>query len=117
MAMELSKPAILASVAYLVMAFVILVPLDNRKNCDPTKDSSCYNFGRRVLTLIIMLIPIGLSIYSINCMVIGKCIIWSWVNSVFIALWVLLFIVAIVMSSEQQAGLIEQESIYVVQNI
>ena len=114
MAIELSKPAMLASVAYLVMAFVILVPLDNRKNCDPAKDPSCYNFGRRVLTLIIMLIPIGLSIYSINCMVIGKCIIWSWVNSIFIALWVLLFIVAIVMSTQQQAGLIEQENIYVV---
>lgn len=117
MAFELSKPAMLASVAYLIMAFVILVPLDNRKNCDPSVDSSCYNFGRRVLTLILMLIPIGLSIYSINCMVAGKCIIWSWVNSVFIALWVLLFIVAIVMSSEQQGEIIsaEQESVYMVE--
>jgi len=119
MAFELSKPAMLASVAYLVMAFVILVPLDNRKNCDPASDPSCYNFGRRVLTLILMLIPIGLSIYSINCMVAGKCIIWSWVNSIFIALWVLLFIVAIVMSSEKQGQLValqeEQDSLYVVE--
>ncbi len=109
MAFGLSKPAILASVAYLVMAFVILIPLDNKKNCDPASDPSCYNFGRRVLTLVLMLIPMGLSIYSINCMVAGKCIIWSWINSVFIALWVLLFIVAIVMSSEQKGQLISQE--------
>jgi hypothetical protein len=109
MAFELSKPALLAAVAYLVLAFAILLPLDNRKSCDPAADPTCYNFGRRFLTLILMLIPIGLSIYSINCMTVGKCTVWSWVNSVLIALWVLLFLVAIVTSQENQVGLAQQQ--------
>lgn len=104
----------LAAVAYLVLAFAVLLPLDNRKTCDPTSDPTCYNFGRRFLTLILMLIPIGLSIYSINCMMVGKCTVWSWVNSVLIALWVLLFLVAIVMSSESQSQLAQQERIVMV---
>lgn len=109
---QLSKPAILASVAYLIMAFIILIPLDNGK-CDPQK-GDCYNFGKRILTLLLMLIPIGLSIYSINCMVVGKCIIWSWVNSIIIAVWVLLFLIAIVMSTENRSKLAE-DSIVIVQ--
>ena len=97
--MNLTRPALLAAVAYLVLAFAVLLPLDNNKNCDPNVDPTCYNFGRRFLTLILMLIPIGLSIYSIQCMTVGKCYVWSWVNSLFIALWVLLFLVAIVLSN------------------
>jgi hypothetical protein len=93
---ELSKPAVLASVSYLIMAFVILLPL-NQGKCDP-KDPECYTFSKRIMTVIMMLIPIGLSIYSINCMMVGKCSVWSWVNSIFIAIWVLLFLVATVLS-------------------
>lgn len=109
--MDLSKPALLAAVSYLVMAFVILLPLNNGK-CD-SKDPACYNFGKRVLVLILMLIPIGLSIYSINCMVAGKCLVWSWVNSIFIAIWVLLFIIAAVMSTDTQS-FYEQQGLIVI---
>ena len=103
MRFHLTKPAMLAAVAYIIMAFVILIPLDN-KRCDALNDPSCFNFGKRILTLLLMLIPIALSIYSINCMMVGNCVLWSWVNSVFIALWVLLFIVAIVMSADNRAA-------------
>lgn len=101
---SMSKPALLAAVAYLVMAFVILLPLNGP--CDPN-DPMCYTLPKRILVVVLMLIPIGLSIYSINCMVQGNCIVWSWVNSIFIALWVLLFLVATVMSfdnRQQQFG-------------
>lgn len=114
MAFELTKPAVLAAVSYIVLAFAVLLPLDNRRDCDPASDQTCYNFGRRFLTLILMLIPIGLSIYSINCMMVGKCVVWSWVNSVLIALWVLLFLVAIVTSQENQRTS-SQQAIMVVQ--
>ena len=93
---NLSKPAMLAAVSYLIMGFVILLPLNG--SCDPARDPVCYNLPRRLLVLLLMLIPIGLSIYSINCMVVGNCMVWSWVNSIFIALWVLLFLIATVMS-------------------
>jgi hypothetical protein len=38
-------------------------------------------------------------------MVSGKCIVWSWVNSVAIALWVLLFVVASALSYDNQMEL------------
>ncbi len=109
MKFTLTKPAMLAAVAYIIMAFVILLPLDNRK-CDALNDPTCYNFSKRILTLLLMLIPIGLSIYSINCMMVGNCVLWSWVNSVIIALWVLLFIIAIVMSADNRAAADVQSS-------
>jgi hypothetical protein len=99
---ELSKPALLAAVSYLIMAFVILLPLNQGGKCDPN-DPECYSFSKRILTVILMLIPIGLSVYSINCMMVGKCTIWSWVNSIFIAIWVLLFLVATVLSLDARA--------------
>lgn len=101
-AIELSKPAMLAAVSYLVMAFVVLLPLEGSG-----ADKKDGGFGKRLMTVVLMLIPIALSIYSINCMVVGKCIIWSWVNSVVIALWVLLFLVAIVLSTERKAELVK----------
>ena len=57
MRFQLTKPAILAAVAYIIMAFVILIPLDNRR-CDALNDPTCFNFGKRILTLLLMLIPI-----------------------------------------------------------
>jgi hypothetical protein len=90
---------LLAAVSYLIMAFIIMLPLNG--SCDP-RDPGCYTFPRRLLVLLLMLIPIALSVYSINCMVVGKCMVWSWVNSLFIALWVLLFLIATVMSFDSR---------------
>lgn len=104
---NLSKPAVLAAISYLIMAFVILLPLNG--SCDPRKDSQCYNFPRRLLILLLMIIPIGLSIYSINCMVVGNCMVWSWINSIFIALWVLLFIITMVMSFDNQTIILQDD--------
>jgi hypothetical protein len=110
MTFNLSKPAMLAAVAYLVMAFIILIPIDGQCKAD---DKSCYNFPKRILIVLLMLIPIGLSVYSLNCMVIGKCVVWSWINSIFIALWVLLFLIATVMSFDQRRARVDE--IYIIQ--
>lgn len=112
---SLTKPAMLAAVAYLIMAFVILLPF-NIGDCDVTygEQQNCYNFWRRLLILILMLIPFGLSIYSINCMMVGNCIVWSWVNGVFVAVWVLLFILAAVMSYDTRKTSYSQQDIVVI---
>lgn len=100
MAFEITKPAMLAAVAYFVMAFAILLPFEGIP----------YDFGRRVLTFVLMLIPIGLSIYSINCMMVGKCVVWSWINAAIVALWVLLFLVAIVNSGAKPKDTFEEKT-------
>ena len=97
----LPQPAILAVISYIVMAVVIMLPL-NIGDYDPQyQETKNYNFGYRFLLLVILLIPMGLSVYSIYCMMKGSCVVWSWINALVIALWVLLFILATFMSSEQ----------------
>lgn len=107
MAFQLTKPALLAAVSYLILGLVILLPL-NIGGVDPVygEDLKSYNLARRVLIVIIMLIPIGLSIYSINCMMAGQCVIWSWVNALGVAVWVLLFLMASVLSYENRAPVV-----------
>lgn len=91
MAFTISKPALLAAISYAVMGFIILLPFNSIKS-----DGSIYtpSFSNRIIILILMIIPFALSIYSINCMIVGKCFVWSWVQSTTIALWTLLFILA-----------------------
>lgn len=92
--MTLTKPAFIASVAYLVLGFIVLLPL-NIGELDPNyPKEQKYDFWYRVLIVIVMLIPIALSIYSINCMVVGKCMVWSYINVIFICLWVIFFATA-----------------------
>lgn len=93
----LSKPAVLASVSYIILAFVVLLPL----GVNDKDNKNTYSLSKRIAIVLIMLIPIALSIYSINCMMVGKCEIWSWVQAIAIALWVLLFVIASLLSDDR----------------
>lgn len=86
---DLSRPAFLACISYLLLAFALVIPMGLN---DRTNDKPKYNFSKRIMVVIIMLIPICLSVYSINCMVIGGCNIWAWTQSIVLAIWVALFI-------------------------
>jgi hypothetical protein len=97
---QITKPALLAMISYIILSFVILLPLNNTYTNDAgqaVKDT----FWARVLLVIILLIPIALSIYSINCMVVGGCHIWAWIQGIIVAFWVLLFIIASIVVSEE----------------
>ena len=97
--LTVTKPALLAMISYVILSFVILLPLNNTYTNDAgqaIKDT----FWARVLLVIILLIPIALSVYSINCMVVGGCHIWAWVQGIIVAFWVLLFIIASIVVSE-----------------
>ncbi len=98
--MQLSQPAIIASIAYLFLAFMILLPFPHTgplENETKSKDSFAY----RLLILVMIIIPIGLSIYSINCMMVGHCVVWSYVQAIAIALWVMLFLLVSLLSTER----------------
>jgi hypothetical protein len=97
---DLSKPAFIAAVAYMIMALVILLPFDLSK-VDETQ-SKGYVFTERLFMLILLVIPVGLSVYSINCYVVGNCVTWSYINAILVAIWVLMFVLAAVMSSGVQ---------------
>jgi hypothetical protein len=60
-----------------------------------------YNLTERLFIILMMLIPFGLSIYSINCFVVGKCVTWSWIHAIIILLWVVLFVMGAVFFSRK----------------
>lgn len=97
---QITKPALLAMISYVILSFVILLPLNNTYTNDAGQAVQD-TFWTRVLLVIILLIPIALSIYSINCMVVGGCHIWAWVQGIIVAFWVLLFIIASIVVSEE----------------
>lgn len=91
--MHLTSPAYLAAVAYIFMAIVVFsVPFDTYG--EVTSDSY-HKLSNRVMFVISLVIPMILSVFSINCMASesGKwCTSWSWVQALLVAVWVAVFI-------------------------
>ncbi len=96
----LSKPALLASIAYVILAVMVMLPLGGT-DAERVKKMT---LTQRIVLVIVMLIPIGLSVYSINCMMVGKCYVWSWIQALAIAFWVLMFIVASMMAGSGEVS-------------
>lgn len=106
--MKLSRPAYIAFIAYLMMAVVILLPFNIKPALDPNNEtdiSTKYVFAQRLFLVVMMVIPFALSVYSINCFVVGKCWTWSYINAVLVVVWVLLFLLGTVISSQSQIEL------------
>lgn len=96
---KLAKPTIIAAIAYLIMGIMILLPM-NIGEYDPEYNTTQkFDLTYRILLLLILLIPIVLSLYSINCMVQGKCVLWSYINAVLICIWVIIFVAGSVYAS------------------
>jgi hypothetical protein len=91
----LSTPAVIALIAYLILALVIILPFEI-----PVKDDNTghivvlkYNFAERLLVLLLLTLPIALSIYSINCMVVGNCDLLSYLIAFLTVIWVAIMVV------------------------
>ncbi len=92
--LKLSNQAMVALVAGLSLAFAVLLPLDMVVYNEDTDKLELvpYNFGHRFLVVLLLCIPVALHVYTINCMVVGQCVIWSWIVAVLYALWIALFL-------------------------
>lgn len=102
---KLSKPAYISAVAYLIVVAMILLPFNIKNSLDiddETAISHKYVFTQRLFLVVVMSIPFALSVYSINCFVVGKCFVWSWLHSILVVVWALLFILGTVISSQSQ---------------
>lgn len=99
--MELSMPAVIAFVAYIILALVIILPFEFPVTDQETGKEYIvkYDFAQRLIVLLLMTIPIALSIYTIQCMMSGKCVLWSYVVSIITAFWVLLFLITAIVYS------------------
>lgn len=92
---KLRAPAFIAAAAYLVLVVVILLPFEFPAYDELTGEEYIvkYDVGQRIIALLLMTIPIVLSIYTINCMVAGNCLVWSYVVSIVTVIWVAIFII------------------------
>ena len=93
---RLTYPAIVALVGYAILIFIVLLPLDmyiyDEKSGRYVKQK--YGFGFRALVALLLLFPFILSIYTVNCIVVGNCIIWAWIVALLTLLWSILVVVA-----------------------
>jgi hypothetical protein len=92
---NLSTPAILAFIGYIVLALVVILPFKYPVVDQNTGEEYVvkYDFANRLVVLLVMAIPIALSVYSINCMMVGKCMIWSYIVAIIGVYWVALFVI------------------------
>lgn len=90
----LSTPAVMMLVAYCVMALIILLPLEMPVYDEQTGEYTVieYNFGHRILMLLFIAIPVIASVYSVQCMMVGECTVWSYIVSIVHVFWVAVFV-------------------------
>lgn len=95
----LQAPAYIAAVAYAVLVLTILFPFEFPAYDEVTGQEYIvkYDLGQRLIALLLMTIPIALSIYTINCMMAGNCMVWSYVVSAVTVVWVAIFVVTAMM--------------------
>ena len=86
----LSTPAVIAFVAYLVLALIIILPFEIPVKDDKTGEIVVlkYNFFERLLILLLISLPLAFYIYSINCMMVGNCEVLSYLIAFLTVIWV-----------------------------
>jgi hypothetical protein len=86
---HMTSPAVVALVGYAILVFVVLLPVDMYTYDDQKKGyaKQRYSLPHRLLVVLLLLFPFLLSVYSVNCMMIGNCVAWSWIVAVITVLW------------------------------
>jgi len=103
-----SNQAKLALVGYALLSISFFLPVNN-----PNEPPQEYNLSERLLSFIVMLLPITISVYTINCMVVGTerggmpCNVLAWLNSASVFVWcglILLFTLLLLNSNGKGNG-------------
>jgi len=91
-----SMQAVVAVLGYIILGVVVLLPYDMYVHDEETdtQEKRPYNAGSRILLLILLLFPFALGVYTINCMVVGGCTVWSWIVALATLLWAAIVIVS-----------------------
>ena len=86
---RITAPAIVTMVGYAILVFIVLLPVDKYTYDDKTGAyaKQRYSFPFRLLVALLLLLPFILSVYSVNCMMVGNCTTWSWIVALITLLW------------------------------
>lgn len=95
MSLQLAPPAHTALIAVVILAIALLVPTKiNVIDPDTGKLSVLeYDLKKRLAMIVLLSLPFAVHIYTINCMVVGKCNVFSWFIAALIIIWVACFLV------------------------
>ena len=87
--LRLTLPAIVTLVGYVIMAIIILVPFDMYAWDDKRNEYVRYKYdlSQRIFILLLLMFPLLLGVYSVNCFVVGKCFVLSWVVALITIIW------------------------------
>ena len=98
--LRLTTPAVVALIGYAILVFIVLLPVDMYTYDDKTQKyvQQKYSFGYRLLVVLLLLFPFLLSVYSVNCMMVGSCTLWSWVVALLTLLWAIVITVTTISS-------------------
>lgn len=93
---RMTSPAIVTLIGYAILIFIVMLPVDMYVYDDKTNKyvKQRYSFGYRALIAALLLLPFLLSVYSVNCMMVGDCVWWSWIVALLTLLWAVLIVVA-----------------------
>ena len=91
----ITAPALVSLVAYAILVFVVLLPVDMYTYSDSAGQyvKQKYSFPYRLLVALLLLFPFLLSVYSVNCMMVGNCRAWSWIVAIVTILWAIIIAV------------------------
>lgn len=99
--MVLTAPAVTTLVAYALLIVLVLLPFnmyayDSKENKYVTYK---YSFSQRLALALLLLLPFLLGIYSVNCMMVGECVLFSWIVAIITILWAIIVVVLALMNN------------------
>ena len=92
---RITAPALVTLIGYAILVFIVLLPLDMYTYDEKTGKyaKQRYSLGYRLIIALLLLLPFLLSVYSVNCMVVGDCMRWAWIVALLTLLWAVLITV------------------------
>lgn len=93
--LKVTTPAAVALVAYLILVALVLMPFD-MYSYDENKQTYVkfqYSFAQRLLLVVLLIFPFLLGVYSVNCMMVGGCSLWSWIIAISTIMWSIIVVI------------------------
>lgn len=93
--LKITTPAAVALVAYLILVALVLMPFD-MYSYDEQKQTYVkfqYSFAQRLLLVVLLIFPFLLGVYSVNCMMVGGCNLWSWIIAIATIVWSIIVVI------------------------
>ncbi len=93
---KITRPAAVALLAYIILVVIVMLPFD-MYSYDEQKKAYVkfqYSLAQRIILVILLIFPFLLGVYSVNCMMVGGCTLWSWIIALATIIWSILIVVS-----------------------